>query len=189
VRPRGGEPWAHHPGRDLRCLVHCAPASQPCGSVGTTGLIAAAFSGEGLADGVVATGRNCAREPGSRQSAMRHGPRSQPGRGAGCSGRSRGKPTSPPPAFWRRAGEGTELVWWRMPSSGRGGGRERGRRRAPKAGAGAGDVSLSGRRWDPALTVRPRLEADPAWATTCAWGSGGCGGGVWARGPEREVLV
>jgi hypothetical protein len=144
-----------------------------------------AFSGEGLADGVVATGRNCAREPGSRQSAMRHGPRSQPGRGVGCSAPSQLREADEAPTCVlapRRGGHRARVVedaeQW-----------ERGRRRAPEAKAGAGDVSMSGRRWDPAPTVRPRLEADPAWATTCAWGSGGCGRGVRARGREREVLV
>jgi hypothetical protein len=154
VRPRGGEPWAHHPGRDLRCLGRCAPSSQLCGSVGAAGLIAAAFFGEGLADAVVATGRNYAREPGRRKSALRRGPRSQLGRGAGCSGPSQPREADEaPPAFWHRAGEGTLRVWWRMPSNGRGGGRERGRCRAPEAGAG--DMSLSGRWWDPAWRPTP----------------------------------
>lgn len=74
---------------------------------------------------------------------MRRGPRSQPGRGASCSGPSQPQEADEaPPAFRRRAGEGTERerVWWRRPSGGRGGGRETGRRRAPEAGAGgAGD--------------------------------------------------
>jgi hypothetical protein len=42
-------------------------------------------------------GRNCAREPGGRQSAMRRGPRSQPQAAAlaAPARRSRGKPTRP----------------------------------------------------------------------------------------------
>lgn len=85
----------------------------------------------------LATGRNCAREPGGRQSAMRRRPRSQPGRGASCSGPSQPREADEaPPAFRRRAGEGTERerVWWRRPSGGRGRRRRKGDGKAPRPG-------------------------------------------------------
>jgi hypothetical protein len=48
--------------------------------------------------------------------------------------RSRGKPTRPPPAFLRRAEEGTERVWWRKGEgkTSRPGGRSRSRGREPE---------------------------------------------------------